>query len=83
MKKLLTCAALALFCSACSTTTYISPDGHKFVRRSFGNKTQFSELVVITGDKEMRVKGYVNDQVELAKESFKAGLEAARKAAIP
>ena len=77
MKKLL--PIIILFSVGCSTVEYKSPEGHSFKRKSLGNKAQFTELEVISGDKKLFMKGYKSDQVQVIESAIKAGIEGAKK----
>lgn len=69
--KTAACIILALACAGCTTTTYERTEhGVKFTRSSFGTKQSISEIDVQTnpqtGAQSLQVKGYSNEQTEIA-----------------
>ncbi len=74
--------AAALLLTGCTVTTYQSPTGETFSRVALGSKTSVGELSVEAdpaGVRKLKIKGYANDQAEVAAAITEAAVRAATK----
>jgi hypothetical protein len=77
------CALSALLLlPACTVTKYTAPSGETFSRYAVGNKTSVGELSIDAdahGVRSVQMKGYSNDQAEVAGAVTAAAVRAALK----
>ena len=69
---------LLLAVTGCVKTVIRSPDGWQFERVAVGNKTSVGEITIPVGTNTARIRGYANDQTELA-EAIAHGIAAGLK----
>lgn len=73
-------AAAALLHTGCTVTKYESATGEKFSRYAVGNRTSVGEMSVVAdtaGVRTFQLKGYSNDQAEVAGAVTEAAVRAA------
>lgn len=80
-KLLLAVMALALVASGCTVTKY-NPKTGEFMTRSFATRKTIGDLTLGTdtnGVKNLRVKGYSNDQASVIEGAIDAAVKAGAK----
>ena len=65
--KLFAALFAASLLTGCVQTTVMLPDGSKFTRSAFLNRTQVGDVEIQIGTNAvLRIRGYANDQVQAA-----------------